>query len=40
MLTGVTTRAMADELPEAERPTRIAEDGEALGRVLTELAAE
>jgi HAD superfamily hydrolase (TIGR01450 family) len=40
MLTGVTTRAMADELPEAERPTRIAEDGEALGRVLTELASE
>jgi HAD superfamily hydrolase (TIGR01450 family) len=40
MLTGVTTRAMADELPEAERPTRIAEDGEALARVLAELAAE
>ncbi len=40
MLTGVTTRAMADELPEAERPTRIAEDGEALALVLAELAAE
>lgn len=40
MLTGVTTRAMADGLPEAERPTRIAEDGEALARVLAELAAE
>jgi HAD superfamily hydrolase (TIGR01450 family) len=40
MLTGVTTRAMADALPEAERPTRIAEDGEALARVLAELAAE
>ena len=40
ILTGVTTRAMADALPEAERPTRIAEDGEALARVLAELAAE
>jgi ribonucleotide monophosphatase NagD (HAD superfamily) len=27
MLTGVTSRAMAEELPLAERPTRIAEDG-------------
>jgi glycerol 3-phosphatase-2 len=40
MLTGVTTRAMAEQLPESERPTRIAEDGEELGRVLAELAAE
>jgi ribonucleotide monophosphatase NagD (HAD superfamily) len=40
MLTGVTTRAMADELPEAERPTRIADDGAALARVLAELAGE
>jgi 4-nitrophenyl phosphatase len=40
MLTGVTSRAMADALPESERPTRIAESGEALGRVLAELAAE
>ncbi|MEO5966201.1 MAG: HAD-IIA family hydrolase [Candidatus Limnocylindrales bacterium] len=38
MLTGVTTRAMADALPEPERPTAIAEDGEALVRVLAELA--
>ncbi len=38
MLTGVTTREAADALPEAERPTRIAEDGEALARVLGELA--
>jgi HAD superfamily hydrolase (TIGR01450 family) len=40
MLTGVSTRSMADELPAAERPTRIAEDGPDLARVLTELAAE
>ena len=39
MLTGVTTREMADALPEAERPTRIAEDADALARVLDELAA-
>ena len=32
MLTGVTTRAIADALPEPERPTRIAEDGAALAR--------
>ena len=38
MLTGVTTRAMVDALPEAERPTRIADDGEALARMLEELA--
>ena len=39
MLTGVTTREMADALPEAEWPTRIAEDADALARVLDELAA-
>jgi HAD superfamily hydrolase (TIGR01450 family) len=39
ILTGVTTQAMADALPEAERPTRIAADGEALARVLEELAS-
>ena len=40
MLTGVTTREMADGLAPADRPTRIAEDGEALGTVLAELAAD
>ena len=40
MLTGVTTRETADALPPDERPTRIAADGEELGRVLAELAAE
>ena len=40
MLTGVTTREMADALPPAERPTRIAEDGEDLATVLAELAAD
>ena len=40
MLTGVTTREMADALPPADRPTRIAEDGEALGIVLAELAED
>ena len=39
MLTGVTTRETADALPPDERPTRIAADGEELGRVLAELAA-
>jgi HAD superfamily hydrolase (TIGR01450 family) len=39
MLTGVTTRAMADELPDAERPTRIVEDGQGLASALEELAA-
>jgi glycerol-1-phosphatase len=38
MLTGVTTREAADALPGTERPTRIAEDAEALARVLHELA--
>ena len=32
MLTGVTTRETADALPPDERPTRIAADGEELGR--------
>ena len=40
MLTGVTTREMADALPEAERPTRIAADAAELGAILAELAAE
>jgi len=38
MLTGVTTRAMADALPEPERPTRVAADGVALATALAELA--
>lgn len=38
MLTGVTTRETAESLPEPEQPTRIADDGDALGRVLAELA--
>jgi len=38
MLTGVTTRAMADALPEAERPTRIAADADELAAALVELA--
>jgi ribonucleotide monophosphatase NagD (HAD superfamily) len=40
MLTGVTTREMADALPEAERPTRIAADAAELSATLAELAAE
>jgi ribonucleotide monophosphatase NagD (HAD superfamily) len=40
MLTGVTTREMVDALPLPERPTRIAEDGEALAGILEALAAE
>ncbi len=40
ILTGVTTREMADALPEDERPTRIAADATELGVVLAELAAE
>ena len=39
MLTGVTTRAMADALPDGERPTRIAEDAAALEQTLREFAA-
>jgi glycerol 3-phosphatase-2 len=38
MLTGVTSREAADSLPPDERPTRIAEDGDALARVLAELS--
>ena len=40
MLTGVTTREMADALPESDRPTRIAVDGDALGTILAELAED
>lgn len=39
MLTGVTTREMAEALPEDERPTRIAADAGELARVLDEMAA-
>jgi len=39
MLTGVTTREMADAIPEAERPTRIAADAAELAASLVELAA-
>ena len=35
----VTTRAMAEALPEDQRPTRIAEDAAALAAALEELAA-
>ncbi len=38
-LTGVTTRAMADALPEAERPTRVVADAAGLEAALRELAA-
>jgi HAD superfamily hydrolase (TIGR01450 family) len=38
MLTGVTTREMADALSDDERPTRIAADAEALAAALAELA--
>lgn len=38
MLTGVTTRAAADALPPAERPTAVAADAEELAAVLEELA--
>jgi ribonucleotide monophosphatase NagD (HAD superfamily) len=40
MLTGVTTREMADALPTAERPTRVVADAVELGVALAELAAE
>ena len=40
MLTGVTTREMAEALPPADRPTRIAEDGAALATILAELAED
>ena len=39
MLTGVTTREMADALPPAERPTLIAADADELAEVLAQLAA-
>jgi hypothetical protein len=39
MLTGVTTRAMAESLPEVERPTRIAADADELAAALAELAS-
>ncbi len=38
MLTGVTTRAMADALPVEERPTRIAADAGELTAALADLA--
>jgi HAD superfamily hydrolase (TIGR01450 family) len=40
MLTGVTTREMADALGPADRPTRVATDADDLARVLEQLAAE
>jgi HAD superfamily hydrolase (TIGR01450 family) len=39
MLTGVTTREVAEALPEAERPTRIAADADELAAALSDLAA-
>jgi len=39
MLTGVTTREMADALPPEERPTLIAADADELAEVLAQLAA-
>lgn len=39
MLTGVTTRAAADALPAADRPTRIAADADELAAALDALAA-
>lgn len=39
MLTGVTTRAMADALTPAERPTAIAADADELAAILAQLAA-
>jgi HAD superfamily hydrolase (TIGR01450 family) len=39
MLTGVTTREMADALPPQERPTLIAADADELAAVLAQLAA-
>jgi len=40
MLTGVTSREIADALPEGERPTAIAADADALASVLAAFAAE
>lgn len=39
VLTGVTTRAMADAIPDADRPTRICADAGELAAALDELAA-
>jgi glycerol-1-phosphatase len=39
MLTGVTTREMADAIPDAERPTRVAADAAGLAEALEALAA-
>jgi ribonucleotide monophosphatase NagD (HAD superfamily) len=38
MLTGVTTREVAESLPEADRPTRIAADAGELAAALVDLA--
>ena len=38
MLTGVTTREMADALPAADRPTRVCADAAELAEVLAGLA--
>ena len=40
MLTGVTSRDVADALPEGERPTAVAADAEALATVLAAFAAD
>jgi HAD superfamily hydrolase (TIGR01450 family) len=40
MLTGVTSRETAEQLPEGERPTAIAADAEALAAALATLAAQ
>lgn len=38
MLTGVTTREMADALPTTERPTAVAADADELAAILTQLS--
>jgi len=38
MLTGVTSRETAESLPDDERPTFMAEDGQALARILVDIA--
>ena len=40
MLTGVTSREVADALPDGERPTAIAADAEALAGILAAFAAD
>jgi glycerol-1-phosphatase len=40
MLTGVTSREMAENLPEGERPTAIAADSEALASILAGFASD